>query len=183
VRLFFALWPDADTRARLAEVAAGLTLTGPGRLVPAANYHLTLNFVGEVPGDRLKRLLLIGAAQQAPRFTITLDASEFWAQPRAVVAAAHEIPPSLHRLWSQLRQALAQDRFGDAAVDSPPLRAHVTLARKVAQAPVLQAMSVLAWRVNSFTLVRSKTGGTGSAYTVLDTWPLLDETKKPEKTL
>jgi hypothetical protein len=28
----------------------------------------------------------------------------------------------------------------------------------------------------SFSLVRSDTGGAESAYTVLDTWPLLDET-------
>ena len=30
-----------------------------------------------------------------------------------------------------------------------------------------------------FSLVRSDTGGARSVYTVVDTWPLLDETAKP----
>jgi 2'-5' RNA ligase len=55
------------------------------------------------------------------------------------------------------------------------LRAHVTLARKVSQAPVLQAMSPIAWRATNFSLIRSDTGGAASAYTVVETWPLLDE--------
>jgi hypothetical protein len=36
-------------------------------------------------------------------------------------------------------------------------------------------MSPVVWRAASFSLVRSDTGGTESAYTVLDTWSLLDE--------
>jgi hypothetical protein len=52
----------------------------------------------------------------------------------------------------------------------------VTLARKVMQAPVPQAMSAFVWRATSFSLVLSETGGIASAYTVVDTWPLLDET-------
>jgi len=56
-----------------------------------------------------------------------------------------------------------------------PLRPHVTLARKVTQAPVPQAMSPIDWRVRSFSLARSDTSGARSVYTVVDTWPLLDE--------
>jgi 2'-5' RNA ligase len=56
-----------------------------------------------------------------------------------------------------------------------PLRPHVTLARKVAQAPVLQAMSPFDWSARSFSLVSSDTSGAHSVYTVVDTWPLLYE--------
>ena len=55
----------------------------------------------------------------------------------------------------------------------------VTLARKVTQAPVLQAMSPVSWRAMNFSLIRSDTGGVESAYTVLDTWSLLDEMENP----
>jgi 2'-5' RNA ligase len=79
-----------------------------------------------------------------------------------------------------LREDLALHEFGhnETSVEQP-LRAHVTLARKVTQAPVLQAMSPLYWNTRSFSLICSETGGTCSAYTVVDTWPLLDESQNP----
>jgi RNA 2',3'-cyclic 3'-phosphodiesterase len=168
MRLFFALWPDADTKNQLAFVAAKLRLAAPSRLVPANNYHLTLAFVGEVPSSRLPGLLAIGAMQQASRLRITFDATEHWAKSQVVVAAAQKMPHQLLTLWDQLHKDLALKA-------QPNPRAHVTLARKVAQAPVLQAMSPVAWSTSSFGLYRSETGGVQSAYTVVDTWPLLDE--------
>jgi 2'-5' RNA ligase len=73
-------------------------------------------------------------------------------------------------LSTRLRAAL-QDRPAE-----PPLRAHVTLARKVAQASVPQAMSAIQWHATAFSLVSSDTRGRHAVYTVVDTWPLLDET-------
>jgi RNA 2',3'-cyclic 3'-phosphodiesterase len=168
VRLFFALWPDEDIVRGLANTAAQLTLPSPSRLVSPKNYHLTLAFVGEVAASRLAVLQRIGHAQQASCCTVALDALEFWRKPQVVVAVAAEYPPALLKLSAQLHEALA--------LAPPPPRAHVTLARKVTQAPVLQAMSPLMWRARSFSLVRSETGGAESAYTVVGTWPLLDET-------
>jgi RNA 2',3'-cyclic 3'-phosphodiesterase len=168
LRLFFALWPDVDAAKRLARVAASLNLTSPGRLVDAKNYHVTLAFLGEVAESRLAELQRVGDSLQAPRCTIVLDSLEFWPQSQVVVAAAPETPPGLLGLWTQLHEASGLPRA--------QLRAHVTLARKVAQPPVLQAMSPILWRATCFSLIRSETGGAQSAYTVVDTWPLLDET-------
>jgi 2'-5' RNA ligase len=168
LRLFFALWPDGDAATRLARIAASLNLTSPGRLVDAKNYHVTLAFIGEVAESRLAVLRQVGGSLQAPRCAVIFDSLEFWPESRAVVATAQDYPTGLHRLWTQLHDATGLPRA--------PLRAHVTLARKVAQAPVLQAMSAISWLATHFSLVRSDTGGMESAYTVVDTWPLLDET-------
>jgi 2'-5' RNA ligase len=168
MRLFFALWPDPDTKNQLAGVAAKLRLADQSRPVPAENYHLTLAFIGEVPGSRLPDLLKIGAAQRAPRLRITFDATEYWARSQVVVAAAQKASPELFTLWEQLYKDLA-------IPEQPNRRAHVTLARKVVQAPVLQAMSPVSWNTNSFGLYRSETSGVQAAYTVVDTWQLLDE--------
>jgi 2'-5' RNA ligase len=165
--LFFALWPDVDAATRLARVAATLNLTSPGRLVDAKNYHVTLAFIGEVDESRLAMLRQVGGSLQAPRCTIALDSLKFWPQSRAVVAAALETSPGLLSLWTQLHDS--------TGLPLAQLRAHVTLARKVAQPPVMQAMSPVFWRATRFSLVRSETGGAESAYTVVDTWPLLDE--------
>jgi 2'-5' RNA ligase len=164
MRLFFALWQDGDAAAQLADIAGKLTFEcPPGRLVKPGNYHVTLAFLGEVPNAQLTNWQQIGRALRAPRCTIEFDALEYWPEPKAVAAVAHEPPPALLELWKQLRDA----------ADPQRLRAHVTLARKVTQAPVLQAMSVITWHANSVSLVRSETGGAESAYTVVDTWPLL----------
>jgi hypothetical protein len=40
-------------------------------------------------------------------------------------------------------------------------------------------MSPIVWQATNYSLIRSDTGGVESAYTVLDTWPLLDETENP----
>jgi RNA 2',3'-cyclic 3'-phosphodiesterase len=178
MRLFFALWPDADMRRQLAEVAAKLTLPSLSPLVPSANYHLTVAFLGEVERARVAHLLKIGAAQRVPCFTVSLDATEFWARPKIVVTATQNIPLGLHSLWAGLHEATRLHHFADSG-ERPPLRAHITLARKVAQAPVLQAMSPLKWSVSSFSLICSETGGTHSAYTVVGTWPLLYSGQNP----
>jgi RNA 2',3'-cyclic 3'-phosphodiesterase len=166
MRLFFALWPDTDAAAQLANVAGKLTLESPSRLVKPGNYHITLAFLGEVPNSQLAKWQQIGRALCAPCCSIEFDALEYWAEPQ-VVAAVAQVPSAASELWRQLRDAADLPRSG--------LRAHVTLARKVAQAPVLQAMSVITWHANSVSLVRSETGGTESTYTVVDTWPLLYE--------
>jgi 2'-5' RNA ligase len=167
VRLFFALWPDADTRARIVGVAAALRLAGAARPVPRENFHMTLAFVGEVATPQLAVLQQIGRAQRASSCMIKVDAYEYWPEPQVVVAVARETPAALIELWTRLCQDLKRVH--------PPLRMHVTLARKVVQAPVLQAMSPFHWSARSFSLVRSDTSGAHSVYTVVDTWPLLDE--------
>jgi 2'-5' RNA ligase len=173
VRVFFALWPDADTRARIVSITEALRLAGEARPVLRENLHMTLAFVGEVATRRLAVLQQIGGAQHASSCMIKVDAYEHWPEPQVVVAVARETPAALIELATRLRAAL---KFRQPA---PPLRAHVTLARKVAQAPVLQAMSPFDWNARSFSLVRSDTSGPQSVYTVVDTWPLLDETPAP----
>ena len=167
MRLFFALWPDADVVRRLTHVAGQLKIGGRSRGVAPKNYHVTLAFVGEVPATKLAVLQQIGRSLRAPRFTLRCDSIEFWRESQVVVAAARAAPAGLVDLWTKLNNAIG----------SPPerLRAHVTLARKVTQAPVPQAMSPVVWRAACFSLVRSDNGGTESSYTVLDTWSLLDE--------
>jgi 2'-5' RNA ligase len=177
MRVFFALWPNSSATRRLAEVAAGLTLPGHARVVPRENYHATLMFVGEVASSQLDALQRIGAARSARHCTIEFDALEYWSESRVVVASAHDVPSSLEELWIGLRHDLLAQ--GLIAGEGAALRLHVTLARKVAQAPVLKAMSPFSWSVQAFSLVRSDTSGAQSIYTVLDTWPLLYETSHP----
>ena len=173
VRLFFAICPDAGTREYFAAVAGALKLEPLSAPVPSANYHMTLAFVGEVPASQVPMLLEIGGMQRACGFTLRFDAYEYWRKSEAIVAVAREFPAALERLWRQLHADLAQHNI---TLNPPHLRPHVTIARKVTQAPVLQAMSGFLWKVQTFSLLHSNTAAARPIYTVVDTWPLLDET-------
>ena len=175
LRLFFAAAPDPVVREQIAAASQSLSLEPGARRVPRENYHMTLAFVGDVAASQLPVMLKVGAAQKERAFSVTFDAYEYWPKPGVIVAAAHLIPAELHRLWRQLHHELAEHV---GTLESERLRPHVTLARKVSQPPVLQAMSAFDWRVRDFCLMRSDTSGIRSAYTVVDTWPLLDSAEK-----
>ena len=171
MRLFYALWPDVHIAKHLARAAAAVPLAGDARRVPCDNFHVTLAFIGEVAASQLPALRRIGSAQRALECSITFDGYEYWSEPQVVAAVVRECPAALIELSAALHRALSRS--------GTPLRAHVTLARKVSQAPVLQALSPIQWNVRSFSLVSSDTRGAHSVYTVVDTWPLLYEEPSP----
>ena len=173
-RLFFAAVPDPATRGRIAAAAGAMSLAADARWVSNGNYHVTLAFVGETPSALVSVLREIGGAQRSDQFTLRFDAYEYWPKPEVVVAAARVLPPALEQLWHRLHAGLALHQW---ELEPKRLRPHVTLARQVSLAPVLPTMEAFEWRVSEFSLLRSQHGAR-SAYTVLDTWALLDDAAK-----
>jgi 2'-5' RNA ligase len=175
VRLFYAFWPDEAIRARVSAAAA--VVADGMRMVPRANYHVTVAFIGAVSRSKIEVLRQIGRGQRAPRLVLRFDAYEYWPKPEVLVAAAHDIPRPLTDLWQTLHRDLAAAEF---VLTPKSLRPHVTLARHIAQAPALPALLPFAWHATELCLVRTDTAGTdtagtGSLYTVVDSWPLLDK--------
>jgi RNA 2',3'-cyclic 3'-phosphodiesterase len=178
MRLFFGIFPDSETRMRIAAAARALKLDGSPPLVPAENYHMTLAFVGEVPASQVAALLEIGGSQRTRGFTVRFDAYEYWPQARVMVATAREFPASLARLWQQLRTDLAKHKLAPKPIPAHTcerLQPHVTIARRVSVSPVLPVMAAFAWPMQTLSLIHSDTAGARSVYTVVDSWPLLDE--------
>jgi len=171
-RLFFALVPDEATRERIVGVAAALRLEAGSRLVPRNNLHMTLAFVGEVPSPQVPALLQVGGEQRMDPFRLRFADTEYWPKPEVVVAAARTFPDAVLGFWQRLHRDLASHQW---ALAPKRFRPHVTLARKVPQAPVFQAMSSFDWTAREFSLMRSDTSGSEPAYTVVATWPLLDD--------
>ena len=151
-------------------LAVSVPLADKARTVSPLNYHLTVAFLGEVAGHSVDGLREWAGAQRVPGFSLKFDAYEYWPKPEVVVAAARQIPGELEGLWQVMHERMALEGLG---LNPKRLRPHVTLARKVSQAPVLPAITDLDWRPESFSLVRSELGGPHSIYTVVDTWPLL----------
>ena len=166
-RVFFASWPDEATRAAL-RAAAGPQLAGAGRVVPADNLHLTLEFLGNVPAAQLARLAAIGAALAWPATLVLLDRLDVWPRARVVVAAPSAPPPALIELQAELRGRLGAAGF---RVDAHPFRPHVTLARDAPAAPRATLAPPVAWPLAELALIASQAAPGASRYRPLARWP------------
>lgn len=180
LRVFFALWPDADVRARLIELARATSERAHGRAPPPENLHMTLVFVGEVPQDSVAPLQGIGraaAATVAP-FALTLDRVGAFHRQELAWAGATSPPAALARVVAELGDGLTAHGFRP---ERRAFHAHVTLARRCrirAGDPMRDGESLAApvvWNVTRLTLIASELASGPPRYREIAGWPLAAE--------
>jgi RNA 2',3'-cyclic 3'-phosphodiesterase len=170
LRLFFALWPDTQTRASLAALAERVAAETGGRATTPANVHLTLAFLGAQPRDSAAGLVARAGAIDASPFVLTLDHIDCWRKNGVAWLGASEIPPALALLRKSLLASLAPLRITDEA---RPFAVHVTLARKVTTLLRRRLPAPIAWPADGLVLVASDTGRDGPVYRVLASLPFV----------
>jgi 2'-5' RNA ligase len=164
VRLFFALWPDADAASALERLAADVVAVVGGKPVPREKIHLTLAFLGEVEDCQGARAA--AAAIRGRAFAVRLDCVGSFRKARVAWAGSLERIAALDALQARLEAGLRQRGF---ALDERPFAAHVTLARKAETALPRAAIAPIEWRAAELTLVQSTGAG---HYAVLEAWKL-----------
>lgn len=166
-RLFFALWPDAEVRARLAT-----WIPTPhdhnGHPVPATNLHLTLTFLGNQSNAQRDCLEAAAARVSAGAFELAIDHLGYWSRPRIVWAGTQTAPSALMTLVERLNLALAACGYQPEPRIFQP---HITLARKALRPPAQTQLPAILWQAREFCLVAS-VATQGSEYRVLSRWPL-----------
>jgi RNA 2',3'-cyclic 3'-phosphodiesterase len=151
-------------------VLAAQTADAGVRPMPAANFHLTLAFLGSVPVDRLSAVqdAAVRGAQASglddQAIEIVLDGLDHWRQPQVLVATASETPPAAVVLAESLKRSLID---ADLSPDLKPFRVHATVARKVRRMSVEPHIEPVRWRFTDFALVHSQAGPAGSVYEVV----------------
>ncbi len=174
-RLFFAIYPDAPTATRIAELARQLREANGlrGRPLAKPRFHVTLHFLGDHFG--LPESLVTAATEAAasvvmPPFQVAFDrAASFKGRPRnrPFVLLGDDGLAALAQLQRALGIALTQAGLVHAV--EPRYTPHVTLLyddRSVAEQPV----EPVGWRANEFVLVHSLIGK--SRHVPLARWPL-----------
>ena len=162
-RLFYAL-PCPP------EIAAGIDAWRQerrfaGRLVPSANLHLTLAFLGHLEEDHLPLL------QQLPlrlpltelAFDLCLDRLDCW-HGGLLHLAPSRVPGQLLQLAEGLAELLAE---AGLPTERRLYRPHLTLARD-SRRPAPSDCPAFAWRVEELVLYSSERG----RYLPLSRWPL-----------
>jgi 2'-5' RNA ligase len=168
-RLFFGIWPDVETRRALRKATRDAVHSAGGKPVPPDNLHLTLAFLHSVEHARLDCIGRAAAGLRAPAFDIELDRIGYWPRSRVLWSAPGRPPAALHELVAGLWAALEPCDFAPEQRGYLP---HVTLARKAAPPRQSGCMAPITWRIASFALAESITGGNRSVYHRLEEWPL-----------
>jgi 2'-5' RNA ligase len=168
VRLFFALWPDEQVRARLAQWSSALRALCGGRPTRPENLHLTLAFLGSVEDARVAEVERASGEVAARASALVLDQSGYWKHNRIAWAGAAVVPEELEALVSDLRGALERSHI---RFDAKPFVPHVTLLRDARGSQALPALDPIDWEMDGFVLVRSP-AGRGRPYEVLKYWGL-----------
>mgnify|MGYP001827395515 CR=1 FL=1 len=175
MRVFFALEPDEASRLAIAQWQQ---LNGPheARPVPAANFHLTLAFIGEVGNSRLEKICKRAdrALEDKPvsAFGLTLDSVGYWPKQNLWWIGPTEQPGELLQLASQLRNIARRYNNSDG---KKPFRPHMNLARRcVSPPPETLQQPCFPLQFDRFSLLESKQGRNGVSYHPIAEWPLGD---------
>ncbi|MFA7270144.1 MAG: RNA 2',3'-cyclic phosphodiesterase [Sterolibacterium sp.] len=167
-RVFFALWPDAVTAARIDQAGKQLHALCGGRQVRRNMLHMTLLFLGNIPAERIDDLRQAAARVAGTAFTVRLDRWACWRHKQLAWAGCSEPPLHLLTLVGQLAERLAEEGL---PLELRDFLAHVTLLRKSRSVP-LPEFEPFNWTIDDFVLVESKLSPQGSHYSIIGRWPL-----------
>jgi 2'-5' RNA ligase len=178
VRLFVAVWPDDETRRRLAGLELELGRTKGLRFVGPERWHVTLRFLGEVAEDAVGPLadaLVSAAAAFAGPLECRLGPGTGWFTG---VRVLHLPAAGLDGLAAAVRAATLPI-VGEPAEPEPAFNGHLTLARSKGRRLGVAALGEMAnipfeaaFPVTAVDLVSSQPSPAGHRYTTVVRAPL-----------
>lgn len=138
--------------------------------VNAANYHVTLCFLGQISHRQHEALISeLDSLAHAP-FSINLDSSGIWNGPKILFAAPSSPPNELMQLARSTRKAA---RSAAIEVDGREYKPHVTVVRKAnAALPMPLYAPHIDVSVSAFHLFESVSTPQGVSYPIRHSWPL-----------
>lgn len=169
-RLFFALWPDAETARQIWQASTGLVPKGMGRRLPPEHLHITLAFLGSISHEQQACMEAAADGISGQPFTLQLDQPGHFPRPQVVWLGTQVVPEALMKL-----QLLLVERLTKSCGLQPEQRAfipHLTFWRKVRHVEIPQNMPAITWNVQRFVLAASQSLPTGAQYSIVREWSL-----------
>lgn len=165
-RLFFALWPDEQTRQALTHLSH--VVGSSGKQVSPHNFHVTLAFLGNV--DQATTVLIKQGASDIIEepFELIFTGVSYWQQPKILCLTCNTLPQQAVDLAIKLDAMATQCGL---QLDKRPWVPHITLIRHAQFIPH-QPIEPISWRADAFCLVESCSEPEGVCYRVLESWPL-----------
>lgn len=168
-KLFFALWPDDETRQTLARLNQSIAAKEFNWVQPH-NLHVTLVFLGYVDKDVESLIKQSVSDITAQPFTLTFDSLSYWSKPKVLcLTCLQPVPEEAVMLAAALESAVANCGIH---TDTRPYTPHITLARHARHLPDVKIEPII-WRAEAFCLVESCSEPDGVCYKVLQQWPFI----------
>jgi len=170
MRAFFGLSPNAE--AKLAIQAwrnnAFPDLRAP---VPAANFHVTLAFLGNVSVEQLNTINhLIDEMPKVTAFDVSLNQLGHWSKPKALWLGCQQTANEHLLLAKQVHEIAIK---AGLQIQQQDYVAHLTLARKCKVEPPASLVSAnFQWHADQLHLFESKSTPQGVSYSIIESWPL-----------
>ena len=153
----------------LAAVAQRAHAVCGGRLLRRDDLHLTLAFLGTVPGEQLAAVRAVAAGIQRASFRLELDRLACKRRQGMVWTACATTPAPLADMVAALQHGL---RAIGCAFEERRFLPHVTLLRKAQMVAALPSLQPITWSVLDFALAESQLAASGATYTLIDRWRL-----------
>ena len=174
-RLFFALWPDDETRQALTRVGRSIPAT-EFKWVRPHNLHATLVFLGQVDKDAELLIKQSVAGITAQPFSLTFDSLSYWSRPKILCLTCLQPTPEAAVLLTSALAATAANC--GLQTDTRPYTPHITLARHVRYLPDAKFEPIV-WRAAAFCLVESCSEPDGVCYKVIQQCPFIKPAANP----
>ena len=168
IRLFFALWPDKAVRDEIEKTLLSFP-SNSGRLVPRYNWHMTLHFIGNTTFSEKDCLHKQAEMVEAAAFDLSIDNFGHFRKPRVFWLGCQNPPRALFDLQTVLGNEISQCEYEP---ETRPYAPHITVARKVRQVPDIKPPDDIAWHVDRFVLIESKSAMNGVRYEVIEEYLL-----------
>lgn len=162
---FFAIKPNANTKAQIIKRSGELTITG--RPVKPQNIHLTLVFLGPLPVNQMQHIIEQAKTIHWQSFQFELTTFGCFKKSRVAWLGVSEVPTALLELQQQLANKAKDCEIQYSDKQYLP---HVTLSRK-AKPISLQAISPIRWPVSEYVLFESKNTSEGIHYEPAHVFP------------
>src|SRR5919106_5366940 len=99
MRIFFAVWPPAETARALARWAKDAQSRTGGTTTGEEKIHLTLAFLGDADPERAVRA---ARKVRASSHALPVEQARYWSENHIVWAGPRETPPPLQALFERL---------------------------------------------------------------------------------
>jgi 2'-5' RNA ligase len=170
MRAFLGLSPDANTKFAI-DVWRNDALPNLETLVPAANFHVTLAFLGNITTGQLEVITrLIDEMPKITAFDVSLDRLGYWPKPKAFwLGCQHTANEHL----TLVKQTHEMANKSGMLLHEQDYVAHLTLARKCTVNPPAPTIPAnFQWRADKFHLFESKSSPQGVYYPIIQSWPM-----------
>jgi len=157
MRVFFAVTFDAETKEKLRRIKElVLSETEKGRFSYYKNYHITIEFIGEVNDEKVQTLKnIINKLENIPQYIKFNKLGSFKRKNKEIVWIGIEKNEKLNKIHDQLIKLLKEYKF---SVDRRPFTPHLTIGRQVIIDKKVEEIDFFEFKVpiNSIALMESK---------------------------